>query len=95
MSQLSPYRIASLSEFRRNTAQHAGWVQHAGGRLWLTRHGRTVAALVPMHQCQMLETWESRSLEEERRRYERSYSRWKAIKAQEPGSDEPFIWETS
>ena len=78
---LSPYRLLPLTEFRRDCATQVNWVRHMGGRLWLTRHGKVVAAVVPNHQCEMLERFERNSLEEERARIERDYARFKAAKA--------------
>lgn len=95
MNRSSPYRIVPLSEFRRHASREVAWVRHMGGRVWLTYHGRQVAAVVPVNQCELLETWESRSLDEERRRMEELYQRWKAIKARAPDSKEPFPWEIS
>lgn len=89
---ISEYRITSLSEFRTNTARMTGWVQHMGGRLWLTRHGKFVAALVPVFQCQRLEEWERRSLAEERARMELRYQKWKRVKAVTREAED-FIWE--
>jgi len=77
----SEYRILSLTDFRRNATRETEWVRHMGGRLWITKHGRQVCAVVPMHQCELIERWEGRSLAEERRRLEALYRRWKAIKA--------------
>lgn len=89
---ISEYRITSLSEFRTHTAQMTGWVQHMGGRLWLTRHGKFVAALVPVYQCQRLEEWERRSLAEERARMELRYQKWKRVKAVTREAED-FVWE--
>ncbi len=76
----SQYCVKRLSEFRADTAGSVDWVRSMGGRIWLTRHGRGVAAVVPMFQCEMLETWEGATFNEERARMERDYARWKAIK---------------
>lgn len=89
---MAEYRITSLSEFRANTAQMTGWVQHMGGRLWLTRHGKFVAALVPVFQCQRLEEWERRSLAVERARMELRYQKWKRVKAVTREAED-FVWE--
>ncbi|WP_319824363.1 type II toxin-antitoxin system Phd/YefM family antitoxin [Thalassovita sp.] len=93
MTRLTPHRIISLTEFRQAAGDGMNWVQHQGNRLWITRHGRAAAALVPMNQCELLETWETRSLKEERHRMERMYARWKRVKARDPGAAGRFSWE--
>lgn len=77
----SPFRNVPLSDYRTHCARLTGWVQHMGGRLWLTRHGKFVAAVVPVHDCERLEEWERRSLAEERARMEAAYQKWKRVKA--------------
>ena len=83
MSDLVEHRIASLTVFRRNATTLTEWVRHSGGRVWITKHGRSVAAVVPMYQCERLEEWEMRSLAAERRRMELAYAKWKAVKAKD------------
>lgn len=89
---LSEYRILLLTEFRRNATRETEWVRHMGGRLWITKHGCQVCAVEPMHQCELIERWEGRSLEEERRRLETIYRRWKAVKAGDHDSAEMELW---
>lgn len=89
MTRLTPYRITSLTEFRQSCGDGMHWVHGMGNRLWITRYGRAVAALVPMHQCELLETWETRSLREERTRMEDNYRRWKRVKG---ATDEPALF---
>ena len=90
---VAPYRIVPLTDFRRDCAKEVDWVRHMGGRVWLTRHGKIVAAVVPNFQCEMLERFERHSLAEERARIERNYARFKAAKAgQDPDEVAPFDW---
>ncbi|MBR9653149.1 hypothetical protein [Thalassovita aquimarina] len=93
MAQLSPYRIVPVTEFRRDATKLTNWVLQSGGRVWITKHGTASCAVVPMFQCELLEKWEGRSLAEERRRLDRLYARWKAVKASEPGTDLPLPWD--
>lgn len=90
---MSEYRIISLTEFRRDATRQTEWVRHQGGRVWISKHGRMVCAVVPMFQCQMLEDFEGRSLAEERQRLERLYKRWKAVKNGDDESAEMLLWE--
>ena len=48
----APYRSVPLSQYRKHCAHLTGWVQHMGGRLWLTKHGKFVAAVVPVFHCE-------------------------------------------
>ena len=89
---LSEYRIISLTEFRRDATRQTEWVRHQGGRVWISKHGRLVCAVVPMDQCQLLEDFEGRSLAEERRRLERLYRRWKAVKNGDESSADMELW---
>ena len=89
----SEYRILSLTDFRRDATRQTEWVRHQGGRVWISKHGKLVCAVVPMFQCELLEKWESRSLAEERRRLELLYRRWKAVKAGDEGSAEMLEWQ--
>ncbi|WP_323785162.1 hypothetical protein [Thalassovita sp.] len=93
MPRLAPYRIIPVTEFRRDATRLSGWVQHRGGRIWITKHGAASCAVVPMEQCELLEKWEGRSLADERRRLDRLYAQWKAIKARDPGTDLPLPWD--
>ena len=90
---LSEYRILSLTEFRRDATRQTEWVRHQSGRVWISKHGKLVCAVVPMSQCQMLEDFEGRSLAEERRRLERLYRRWKAVKNGDEGTAEALLWQ--
>ncbi|HUF86496.1 MAG TPA: type II toxin-antitoxin system Phd/YefM family antitoxin [Thermohalobaculum sp.] len=51
---------APVSELRENLAEIAGRVQYAHERLALTRHGKTVGALVPTEDAALLEAIEDR-----------------------------------
>ena len=77
---LAPYQIVSFTEFRREATRLTAWVEHMGGRVWITKHGRAVCAVVPMNQCERLEKWEGSTLAQERERLELLYARWKAVK---------------
>ncbi|MDP7150718.1 MAG: hypothetical protein QGI08_04925 [Paracoccaceae bacterium] len=90
---MSEYRIVSLTEFRRDATRQTEWVRHQGGRVWISKHGKLVCAVVPMFQCQQLEDFEGRSLAEERRRLERLYQRWKAVKNGDEDSAEMLLWQ--
>ena len=51
---------APVSEVRENFAEIAGRVQFAHQRLALTKHGKTVGALVPVEDAELLEAIEDR-----------------------------------
>ena len=51
---------ASVSEIRENFAEIAGRVQFAHERIALVKHGKTVGALVPVEDAEMLEAIEDR-----------------------------------
>lgn len=94
MQTASPHRILSLTEFRAEASHWCRWVAHEEGRIWITRHGRVAAALVPVAQCRMLERFELRSLDQERARMEAMYARWRRVKCATDGdaATEAFAW---
>ena len=51
---------ASPSEVRENFAEIAGRVRFAHERIALTRHGKTVGAIVPVADAELLEAIEDR-----------------------------------
>ena len=88
------YKVASLTEFRRDVTRLSAWVEATGNRVWLAKHGRLVGGLVCMGDIEALDTWEGRSLEEQRRRMRVLWDRWKRIKAGEELPDLPYsFWE--
>jgi len=74
------YRRVPVSQFREGAGMWMEWVAQEGGHVWLTRHGREVAAVIPFYQLKMLEelmgTTETRVAE----RLERDYTRFRAAK---------------
>jgi len=51
---------ASVSEARENFAEIAGRVQFAHERIALVKHGKTVGAIVPVEDAELLEAIEDR-----------------------------------
>ena len=51
---------ASVSDVRENFAEIVGRVQFAHERIALVKHGKTVGALVPVEDAEMLEAIEDR-----------------------------------
>ena len=74
-------RIVSLSDFRKNAPRLTDWIRQAEGRIWVTKHGKTVCGVVPLDQLEMIEKLEGRSRAEERERFARVYCTWKSQKA--------------
>lgn len=64
-------RIVSLSDFRKNAPRLTDWIRQAEGRIWVTKHGKTVCGVVPLDQLEMIEKLEGRSRAEERERFAR------------------------
>jgi|GEM_PF-5049258 len=85
-------RIMSLSEFRANATQTTDWVRREGGRVWITKHGKSVCALVPLEQCEEIEKMEGRPRSEDRTRLETLYRHWKSAKNQGLTPDEDREW---
>ncbi|MBV2358496.1 hypothetical protein KUH32_01800 [Thalassococcus sp. CAU 1522] len=77
----SEFRAVPLTRFREQTAKHVDWVDRWGGHLWLSRHGRFVAGVVPFYQLELLAALEGRDETEARRRLEEEYTRFRAAKS--------------
>lgn len=74
-------RFVSLTDLRLNKDNMLGRVAHNGDRLWITRNGRMICAVVSVKQAELIEEFELRSLEEVKRRQMADLERWKRVKA--------------
>ena len=90
MGDAMPDDMVSIpaSEARDRFAEITGRVQHGGERIGLTKHGKTVAVLVPVSDVELLDRLEDRLLaelaEERLAEHERdpvTYS-WDEVKAE-------------
>lgn len=75
------YRRISISRFREKAGKDLKWVEQIGGHLWLTRHGKHVAAVIPFYQLKMLEELLGQVESQKAQRLEQEYSRWRAAKS--------------
>lgn len=75
------YRILPLSRFREEAGKSLTWVTREGGQIWLTRHGKAVAALIPLYQLEMLEAVLGLSEAERQERVAMEQVRFRAAKA--------------
>lgn len=76
----TPVRLIPMADFRARMGHEIGWVESGGGRLWITRHGRTVAGVVSMSEVERLESWEVLSdygLRQLRRMWQEQYTDWR------------------
>jgi len=76
----SKLKIKSLSEFRKNAASLTDWVAQDRRRIWITRHGKVVCAVVSLDRLETLEKLEWRPRGEDRERYAEHYLAWKRAK---------------
>ena len=88
MAEMSPTpniktQMIPLSEFRTQIAMWTARVSHIPERVLLTKHGRPFAAVVSMRDLEMIERFDSRSVEQLRRDFEDTASRFES--AQEVG----------
>lgn len=90
----APVKTVPLVQLRRKASALINWVEFEQGRVWVTRHGKVAAVLVPLQQCEQLERFELRSLEEERLRMQIAYRRWRRAVSAGDGDEEsePFAW---
>lgn len=63
---LPDFRVKTLTEFRTDFCKEVHWVERHGAHLWLTRHGRKIAAVIPKHHMQVLEAALGKPLNEHR-----------------------------
>jgi antitoxin (DNA-binding transcriptional repressor) of toxin-antitoxin stability system len=81
--ELPDFRAMSLSQLRETASKEVRWVVDMGGHVWLSKHGKWVAGVVPFHDVQALEKLRGRDIEEHARDREREYVRMKAALAVE------------
>ncbi len=79
-------RAMSLTEFRADASAQVAWVAQMGGQVWIRKHGKVVAGVVPFYQIRMLEalTHGTADPEARRRTIEREYAAWKRAVALMP-----------
>jgi PHD/YefM family antitoxin component YafN of YafNO toxin-antitoxin module len=77
---LPAHRPVPVSRFREEIAKHMAWVEHEGGFVWLTRHGRHVAAVIPFYQLEVLMAALDLDDTAKAKRLERDYARHRAAR---------------
>ena len=75
------FRRLPVSRFREEAGKHMDWVETAGGHLWLTRHGKHTAAVIPFYQMKVLEEVLGQSEASKAQALEAEYARFRAAKA--------------
>lgn len=78
---LPDFRTRSLTEFRAHLCDEIRWVERHGAHLWLTRHGRKRAAVIPSHHMQVLEAALGKPLAETRLTMEEEWRRLQRAEA--------------
>ncbi|PIE11841.1 MAG: hypothetical protein CSA72_01605 [Rhodobacterales bacterium] len=63
---LPDFRTRSVTEFRTQISEEIRWIDRHGAHLWLTRHGRKIAAVVPPHHMAVLEAALGKPLDQHR-----------------------------
>ncbi len=83
---VSLLRPMSLTEFRADASAQVAWVAHMGGHVWIRKHGKVVAGVVPFYQLRMLDALDYGTTDPEvkRRMLEREYAAWKRAVALKP-----------
>ena len=76
----SKLKIKSLSEFRNYAASLTDWVAQDRRRIWITKHGKVVCAVVALDRLETLEKLEWQPRGEDRARYAELYTAWKMAK---------------
>lgn len=77
------YKILSLTEFRAQASFNIKWMNHMGRHLWISKHGRHVAGVIPIDHLRILERmlgWDNQAFMHDQ---EIRYKRWRAAKAQQ------------
>lgn len=70
------YRVMTLTEFRADASRQLAWVEWMGGHVWITKHKKAIAAVIPFYQLKPLEelmTWQIPSW---KKRQEQSLEDW-------------------
>lgn len=77
---LPDYHIRSLTNFRKDCAKEVAWVEKLGRHVWLTKHGRVVAAVIPRYHLKAVERVMGWDYSTARARYEEDYTLFRASK---------------
>ena len=78
---MSVNRAVTLTKFRENPGKFLTWVEDEGGHVWLTRHGKHVAAVIPFHEMKVLEALLGQSETARVEQIEKEYRRFRSAKA--------------
>ena len=74
---LPQFQVINLQDFRESLAAQVRWVEGRGAHVWITKHGKHVAAVIPIQHLRMLEALLSGTLDDKRAKLEREYTAWK------------------
>lgn len=74
-------RQMPVSRFRDELSKHLRWVEHEGGLVRLSRHGKPVAAVIPAYLLEVLMAALDLDDTAKARRLERDYARHRAARA--------------
>ena len=77
------FKLIPLTEFRAHAARDIRWVRNMHRHIWITKHGKIHAGVIPVQHLRMLERllgWDNQTY---MRDAESKYKRWRAAKAQQ------------
>jgi prevent-host-death family protein len=74
---LPQFHAITAQDFRENLSEQVRWVEDQGAHIWITKHGKHVAAVIPIPHLRMLEALLSGTLDDKRARLEQEYRAWK------------------
>ncbi len=74
------FRQTTVTALRRDIAREVAWVHDTGGQLFVSTHGRHLAALVPIWHAKLLADVEAWTVREMRERQERALEAWSQMR---------------
>ncbi len=74
---LPQFHVMTVQNFRENLSEQVRWVENMGAHVWISKHGKHVAAVIPIHHLRMLEALLGGTLDGKRAKLEDEYRAWK------------------
>ena len=74
------FEQTTVTLFRAHVSRHLDWVRQEGGHLYLTSHGRRMAAVIPAPQAELIEMVCDYTVREQRRRNDRLLTAWEELR---------------
>ncbi len=77
---VAPLRKLSLTDFRIHASKNVNWVIENNAHIWLLKHGRPAAGVVPAHHMRALDRMMGKPMDQHESEMERILQDWRFAK---------------